>query len=51
MHDTSNNLTLLIYLFLKQAFIHIKQDHLQEMTTLLSPQDWTNKLNPFQEMV
>ena len=44
-------LTLLIYSFLKQAFIHIKQGHLQEVTTLLSPQDLTNKLNPFQEMV
>ena len=44
-------LTLLIYLFQKQAFIHIKQGHLQEVTTLLNPQDLTNKLNPFQEMV
>ena len=44
-------LILLIYLFLKQAFIRIKQRHLQEVTTLLNPQDLTNKLNPFQEMV
>ena len=44
-------LTLLIYLFQKQAFIHIKQGHLQEVTTLLNPQDLTSKLNPFQEMV
>ena len=44
-------LTLLIYLFQKQAFIHIKQGHLQEVTILLNPQDLTNKLNPFQEMV
>ena len=28
-----------------KAFIHIIQDHLQEMTTLLNPQDLTKKLN------
>ena len=41
---------LLIYLFLKPAFIHIKQGHLQDVTILLNPQDLANKLNPFQEI-
>ena len=45
MHDISNNLSppnIANFLFQKQAFIHIKQGHLQEVTTLLNPQDLTN---------
>ena len=52
MHDISNNLSPpnIANLFITKASIHIKQGHLQEVTTLLNPQDLTNKLNPFQEM-
>ena len=48
MHDISNNLLTpnIANLFLKQAFIRIKQGHLQEVTILLNPQDLTNKFNP-----
>ena len=54
MHDISNNLSPpnIANLFISKASnIHIKQGHLQEVTTLLNPQDLTNKLDPFQEMV
>ena len=55
MHDISSNLlppniaNLLI--ILKYAFMLVTQGHLQEVTILLSSQDLTNELNPFQEMV
>ena len=53
MHDISNNLSPpnIANLFISKASIHIEQGHLQEVTTLLNPQDLTNKFNPFQEMV
>ena len=44
----------LLFLYLKPSSFKKKQkktDHLQEVTTLLNPQDLTNKLNPFQEMM
>ena len=55
MHDIFSNLLppniANLFIILKYAFMLVTQGHLQEVTILLSSQDLTNELNPFQEMV